>query len=77
MCTTATLNPTILGGEWGYDKMVLIFDWKCVNDDVRLQGGRNVVSHIARGVDEEEPYMEGFHNTLSMPFLEGVGLIKK
>ena len=32
---------------------------------------------LARGVNDVEPYMKGFHNILSRPFFEGVGLIKK
>ena len=37
----------------------------------------NVASHSTWRVRREEPYMEGFHNTPSRPFLEGRGPIKK
>ena len=39
--------------------------------------GRTVVFHIAHGVNEEEPYMKGFYNTLLRLFLKGVSIIKK
>ena len=39
--------------------------------------GGTVVSHIAHEVNEEEPYMKGFYNTLLRLFLKGVSIIKK
>ena len=42
-----------------------------------LEEGGIVVSYIAHGVNEEEPYMKGFYNTLLKLFLKGVSIIKK
>ncbi|RVW50861.1 hypothetical protein CK203_071341 [Vitis vinifera] len=66
------LNQTILGGKWVVIEWYqsLISNWKCASEDVGPQGEWTVVSHIARGVNGEKPYMEGFHNTLSKSFLE-------
>lgn len=51
--------------------MVLELDLrpKCAGEDARPQEGWTVVSHIAREVNVEEPYMEGFYSTQLRLFL--------
>ena len=50
---------------------------KCVNEGIGPQWRWTVVSHIAWEVNGEKSYIKGFHNTLSMYFLERIDLINK